>query len=76
MAAGTGDLVDFGLVACQEDGTVVAGFLPPPWDHLFSQSWDRPAWCFGVSFVSLFDHRVSVFGVEVNRDGFQGGQRG
>lgn len=63
-------------VACQKDGTVVARFLPPSWDHLFSQSWDRPACCAGASFVSLFDHRVSVLGVEVNRNGFQGGQRG
>ena len=68
--------VGFGIVACQEDGTVVARFLPPSWDHLFSQSWDRPACCVGASFVSLFDHHVSVLGVEVNRDGFQGGQRG
>ena len=63
-------------VACQEDGTVVARFLPLSWDHLFSQSWDRPACCAGESFVSLFDHRVSVLDVEVSRGGFQGGQRG
>ncbi len=63
-------------VACQEDGTAVARFLPPSWDHLFSQSWDRPACCAGESFVSLFDHCVSVLNVEVSRGGFQGGQRG
>ena len=47
-------------VACQEDGTAVARFLPPLWDHLFSQSWDHSACCAGESFVSMFDHRGGV----------------
>lgn len=52
-------------VACHEDGSVAAGFLSLSWDHPLSQSSDRPGCCAGVYFVSLFDYRLSVLGVEV-----------
>lgn len=64
------------IVACHEHGTVLARFWPVAWDHLFSQSWDRPARLAGGSRGALFDHRVSIVDAEVNRVGIQGGQCG
>jgi hypothetical protein len=67
----------FNSDACRPPGGWDHGSpLPPSWDHLFSQSWDRPACCDGESFVSLFDHRVSVLDEETSRVGYQRGRRG
>lgn len=55
------------FVACHEDGTGVAGFLPGSWDHLGCQSWDHPARLPGESRDSSFDRRVGVAVTEGQR---------
>ncbi len=63
-------------VACHRHGTGVAGFLPRSWDHLDSQSWDRPACLVGGGLGGSLDRRVMVVDVEASGRGIQGGQRG
>ena len=63
-------------VARQLHGTGFSRFLPASWDHLICQSWDHPACCGGLSWFGSLTARVMTNDVEVNGDGFQGGQCG
>jgi hypothetical protein len=63
-------------VACHHHGTALSGFLPASWDHLICQSWDHPARRAERFWIRSLTACVMTNDVEVNGDGFQGGQCG